>query len=456
MGQNLALNIARRGFRVAVFNRSFSRTEELLGMLDGEPLQGHAELAAMVQSLQRPRKVILMVKAGEATEATLAQLLPLLSPGDIVVDGGNAHPDDSERRSKQLTARGLRFVGMGVSGGEEGALHGPSLMPGGPRDAYDELAPILTRIAAEAEGEPCVTYIGPGGAGHFVKMVHNGIEYGDMQLIAETFDLLREGLDLEPRQQAEVFAGWNRGPLESFLIEITADILGQTDEETGQSMVDVIVDAAGQKGTGRWTAELALAHGVPLPTIHAAVDARGLSSRRAERQAASAALRGPERRAVECNTADVEAALYASKICSYAQGMDLLQQVGRASGWDLDLAAIARIWRGGCIIRARFLDRIAAAFTREPGLDNLLRDGELGGFLAEHQAQWRRVVAAACARGVPVLAMAASLSYFDSYRRSRLPQSLTQAQRDYFGAHTFERVDRPAGEFFHREWSRRG
>jgi len=372
----------------------------------------------------------------------------------MIIDGGNAHPDDSQRRSEELEAKGFRYVGMGVSGGEEGALNGPSLMPGGPRDAYDELEPILTRIAAQVDDGPCVTYIGPGGSGHFVKMVHNGIEYGDMQLIAEAYDFMETVLGKDAPSQAEVFDHWNRGVLESFLIEITAEILKQTDAETGKPMVDVILDRAGQKGTGRWTAELALAHGVPLPTIHAAVEARGLSSKKTERVAASESLSGPTVVPDEnpVRLGELHDALYASKICSYAQGMDLLQQVSGEKGWELNLSTIARIWKGGCIIRARFLDRIKMAFKKTPSLTNLLLDEELGGFLVANQGSWRRVVARACEHGVPVLSMAASLSYFDSFRRARLPQNLTQAQRDYFGAHTFERTDKPSGEHFHHDW----
>ena len=453
MGQNLALNIARKGFPISVYNRTYSKTEKFVAGLHDEPLRGFEELSDFVQSLERPRRILMMVKAGDPTQATIDALLQNLAKGDMIIDGGNAHPADSDRRAAELEAKGFRYVGMGVSGGEEGALNGPSLMPGGPRDAYDELEPILMKIAAQVDDGPCVTYIGPGGSGHFVKMVHNGIEYGDMQLIAEAYDFMGQAMGMGPEQQASAFADWNAGLLESFLIEITADILRHSDPETGNPMVDVIMDRAGQKGTGRWTAELALAHGVPLPTIHAAVEARGLSSRKEEREIASGKLSGPTH--AEDQTVGLGAvhdALYASKICSYAQGMDLLQQVSQEKNWNLDLSAIARIWKGGCIIRARFLDRIKDAFQKNPNLENLLLDDELGGFLVEHQGSWRKVVARACELGVPVLAMGASLSYFDSYRRARLPQNLTQAQRDYFGAHTFERVDRPAGEFFHHDW----
>ena len=453
MGQNLALNIARRGFPTSVYNRTYKKTQEFTSGLQGEPIRGFAELGDFAASLERPRRVLLMVKAGTPTEATIEQLLPHLEPGDMIIDGGNAHPHDSGRRSGELTSKGLRYVGMGVSGGEEGALNGPSLMPGGPRDAYEELEPILTQIAAQVDDGPCVTYIGPGGSGHFVKMVHNGIEYGDMQLIAEAHDFMSQALGMSPPEQAAVFEDWNRGVLESYLIEITAEILAQSDPETGKPMVDVIIDRAGQKGTGRWTAEIALAHGVPLPTIHAAVEARGLSAKRGERQIACEVLSGPAASGSGgVDLEDVRDALYAAKICSYAQGMDLLQQVSREESWGLDLGGIARIWKGGCIIRARFLDRIKSAFAKNPELENLLLDEELGGFLVAQQTRWRRVLSQSSELGIPVLAQAASLSYFDSYRRARLPQNLTQAQRDYFGAHTFERVDRAEGEFFHHDW----
>ena len=454
MGENLVLNAERNGFSSVVYNRTYAKTEEFLaGLGAGKNIQGATDLQDFVNKLEQPRRILMMVKAGGPTESTIEQLLPLLDQGDMLIDGGNAHPDDTDRRSAELTAKGFRFVGMGVSGGEEGALNGPSLMPGGPRDAYDELEPILTKIAAQVNDGPCVTYIGTGGAGHFVKMVHNGIEYGDMQLIAEAYDFMGSALELSALEQAPIFEQWNRGLLDSFLIEITAQILAQTDEESGQAMVDVIMDRAGQKGTGRWTAEQALAYGVPLPTIQAAVEARGLSAKKHERIAAAESLSGPQDPPPV--TVDLEAvhnALYASKICSYAQGMDLLQQASNDKGWNLDLSTVARIWKGGCIIRAKFLDRIQEAFRKKPDLRNLLLDNELGGFLVEHQTSWRQVVAQACLRGTPVLAMADSLSYYDSYRRPRLPQNLTQAQRDLFGAHTFERLDRPEGDWFHRQW----
>ncbi len=456
MGENLALNIAGKGFSISVFNRSSEKVRSFLAnRVSDERVFGAMSIAEFAASLKRPRRIILMVKAGAPVDSTIATLLPHLEPGDMVIDAGNSHPRDSERRSIELEARGLRFVGMGVSGGEEGALKGPSIMPGGTAEAYAELRPLLEKIAAQVDDGPCVTHIGSGASGHFVKMVHNGIEYGDMQLIAETFDFMEQILGMQPAAMAQVFADWNRGPLESFLIEISADILAQSDEDSGKPMVDVILDRAGQKGTGKWTCELALEYGVPIPTIQAAVEARGLSAKKAERQRAAELLQGPpagEGLDPAVYVPALHDALYASKICSYAQGLDLLAVANTEKGWGLDLGEIARIWQGGCIIRARFLKGITAAYASEPALPNLLLDPSFREFIQDSQARWRQVVAAAALGGVPVLAMADSLSYFDSYRRARLPQNLTQAQRDYFGAHSFERVDRAAGESFHRNW----
>jgi 6-phosphogluconate dehydrogenase len=455
MGENLALNIARKGFPISVFNRT---TDKVTGFLAervrGEVVHGAMSAAEFCASLQRPRRILMMVKAGAPVDATIDMLLPHLEVGDLIVDGGNSHPDDTERRVRALDQKGIRFCGMGVSGGEEGALHGPSLMPGGTPEAYAALAPILTRIAAQVEDGPCVTHVGPGGSGHFVKMVHNGIEYGDMQLIAECYDLMALGLGMAPAAMADVFARWNEGPLQSFLIEITSKVLRAVDPETKQPMVDVIVDRAGQKGTGRWTSQIALEYGVALPTIHAAVEARMLSGGKEQRVVASRVLAGPRPGAPAGKDllGGIHDALYASKICSYAQGMHLLRTASAQRAWGIDLAEIARIWKGGCIIRARFLDRIQHAYRKNPVLQNLLLDEELGGFLVAQQDAWRRVVAAGAAHGVPMLAIGASLAYFDSYRRARLPQNLTQAQRDFFGAHTFERTDRPAGQFFHADW----
>ncbi len=456
MGRNLALNIARKGFPIAVFNRTTSKVTSFLSedVRDDDPVQGALTLEEFTGMLERPRRIIIMVQAGDPVDATITQLLPLLDPGDIIIDAGNSHPDDTTRRAKDLPEQGMRFIGMGVSGGEEGALLGPSIMPGGPKDAYEEIAPVLEKIAAQVEDGPCVTYLGTDAAGHFVKMVHNGIEYGDMQLIAETYDLMSIGMGMKPDELCATFTEWNKGPLESYLIEITGEIFSKLDPETNGALVDVILDRAGQKGTGRWTAEIALGLGVPLPTIHAAVDARGMSSRKHERIQAAQILSGPPplQKADPSLVSDLHDALYAAKICSYAQGFDLLRTADRECGWNLDLGEIARIWKGGCIIRARFLDRIREAWEKNPELPSLLLDEEFGGFLVGAQAAWRRVVARAAATGVPILAMGASLSYFDSYRRERLPQNLTQAQRDFFGAHTYERVDRPEGEFFHTEW----
>jgi 6-phosphogluconate dehydrogenase len=454
MGQNLALNIARNGFPVTVFNRSFDKTEATLARCGpGYKMVGAKTPQEAAASLVRPRKLILLVKAGQPVDDTIATFLPVLQPGDMLVDTGNSHPDDTERRARELAAKGFRFVGMGVSGGEEGALNGPSLMPGGDRSSYDELAPILKKIAAQVDDGPCVTHVGTGSAGHFVKMVHNGIEYGDMQLIAECYDLMQHVLGMTPAQMADAFAAWNKTFLESFLIEITARILRATDPQTKQPMVDVIVDRAGQKGTGKWTSEMALRYGIPAPTMHAAVEARCLSAMKEQRVAAQKQLPGPAAAAPQPALLDaVRDALYCSKICSYAQGLDLLATADADKKWGLDLGEIARIWKGGCIIRAKFLRSIQQAYGKQKKLGNLLLDPELGGFLVKNQSAWRKVVALAAERGVPTLAMGASLSYFDSYRRAQLPQNLTQAQRDLFGAHTFERVDRPAGEMFHHEW----
>jgi 6-phosphogluconate dehydrogenase len=454
MGQNLALNIARNGFPVTVYNRSHDKTAATLARVGpGQKMVGAKTPQEAAASLVRPRKLILLVKAGAPVDETIATFLPALQPGDLLIDTGNSHPDDTERRARELTAKGFRFVGMGVSGGEEGALNGPSLMPGGERSSYDELAPILKKIAAQVDDGPCVTHIGTGSAGHFVKMVHNGIEYGDMQLIAECYDLMQHVLGMSHAQMADAFTAWNKTFLESFLIEITARILRATDPATKKPMVDVIVDRAGQKGTGKWTSEMALRYGIPAPTMHAAVEARCLSAMKEQRVGASKQLAGPAAGQPMSGLADaVRDALYCSKICSYAQGLDLLATADADKKWGLDLGEIARIWKGGCIIRAKFLRSIQQAYGKQKKLGNLLLDPELGGFLVKNQASWRKVVALAAERGVPTLAMGASLSYFDSYRRAQLPQNLTQAQRDLFGAHTFERVDKPAGEMFHHEW----
>jgi 6-phosphogluconate dehydrogenase len=453
MGANLALNIESRGFSVAVFNRTGARTEEFArSRATGRRIVATFDMGDFAASLSTPRRVILMVQAGDAVDSMLAQLLPHLVPGDIVVDGGNSFFQDTIRREKALGESGIRFVGMGISGGEEGALHGPSLMPGGDPDAYRHIEPILTEIAATTEDGPCVTYVGQGGAGHFVKMVHNGIEYADMQLIAEAYDLLRHGLGLTPPQLRRAFAKWNRRELSSYLTEITADILGHYDEE-GVFLLDVILDSAEQKGTGRWASATALDLGVPVPSITAAVDARYLSAIRDERLRASSLLGGlrvPAARRRRAAVRDVRAALYASKVCAYAQGMALLRAADAAYSFGLRLDEIARIWKAGCIIRARFLDDIRDAFLRDSALQSVLLDPFFRQAVVRRLSAWRRTVRRATRIGVAAPAMSASLAYFDGYRRARGPAALIQAQRDYFGAHTYRRTDREG--VFHTDW----
>jgi 6-phosphogluconate dehydrogenase len=460
MGENLALNIEEKGYPVAVYNRTTSRVDEFLARNPGKQLHGCRSLPEFVAGLEPPRRILLMVKAGEAVDAMIAQLRPLLARGDILVDGGNSWFLDTERRARELAEDGIAYIGLGVSGGEEGARHGPSLMPGGPREAYEALAPILTRIAAQVPDGPCVAYLGPGGAGHFVKMVHNGIEYGDMQLIAEVYDLLKNIGGLDASRLSELFAAWNGGELQSYLIEITAAIFARVDQETGEPLVERILDTAGQKGTGKWMSQNALDLGAPLPTINAAVEARILSSMKAERTAASRLLADPHRPAPNTqhptpNTPPTlpdlcRQALYAAKICSYAQGMAMLRMASEEYGYELRLDEIARIWKGGCIIRAALLDRIQRAYARDAGLPNLLVDPDLGPQVVACQAAWRQVIQVAVARGIPCMALGDSLAYFDMYRRDRLPANLIQAQRDYFGAHTYERVDREGT--FHTDW----
>ncbi|HSF74628.1 MAG TPA: decarboxylating NADP(+)-dependent phosphogluconate dehydrogenase [Microcoleus sp.] len=458
MGENLALNVESRGFSVAVYNRTAAKTDDFMALrAPGKNIVGTKTLTEFVDALETPRRILVMVQAGKAVDAVIDQLKPMLSPGDMIIDGGNSLYDDTERRTKDLESIGLGFVGMGISGGEEGALNGASLMPGGTRTAYGLLEPILTKIAAQVDDGPCVTFIGPGGAGHYVKMVHNGIEYGDMQLIAEAYDLLKNVGGLDGKQLQEVFAEWNTtDELNSFLIEITANIFKYIDPETKQPLVEVIMDAAGQKGTGRWTVMSALELGVSIPTIIAAVNARIMSSYKDERVKASQELTGPSGK-YEGDTKEfvnkVRDALYCSKICSYAQGMALLSAASKSYNYDLSLSEISRIWKGGCIIRAGFLDKIKTAFKDDPTLPNLLLAPEFKQSILDRQSAWRDVLATACQLGIAVPAFSASLDYFDSYRRARLPQNLTQAQRDYFGAHTYERTDKPRGEFFHSEWT---
>lgn len=457
MGSNLAQNIERNGFTVAVWNRDPKRVDEFMATVGaGRKFIGTRSPEDFVKALARPRKVMLLVKAGAATDWTIDQIKPYLEPGDIIIDGGNALYHDTIRREQALAAAGLHFVGCGVSGGEEGALWGPSLMPGGAREAYEQLRPILEAIAAKVDDGPCVTYVGPGGAGHFVKMVHNGIEYGDMQLIAEAYDLLKRVGKLTAMELAAVFGAWNEGVLKSFLIEITAQIFRAIDPETNQPLVELVLDKAGQKGTGKWTSETALDLGVPVPTIQAAIDARVLSAMKDERVAASQVIVGPPTSPESIDQGDfiilVHNALYASKICSYAQGMALLATASRVYDWHLDLGEISRIWKGGCIIRAQFLDKIKQAYRRRPDLPNLLLDPDFNQWMTDTQTSWRSVVSIGALAGIPLPAMSASLAYFDSYRTATLPQNLTQAQRDFFGSHTYERIDKPDAGFIHTEW----
>jgi 6-phosphogluconate dehydrogenase len=455
MGANLALNMADRGFEVAIYNRTRDRTDLVTDQLatPGQRLAPTFTLEELVERLERPRRLLLMVKAGAPVDTTLHALEPLLEPGDVVIDGGNELYPNTERRLQRAAIRGVHYLGMGVSGGEEGARHGPSLMPGGPREAYALVEPVLRKIAAQVEDGPCVTYIGPGGAGHFVKMVHNGIEYGDMQLIAEAYDILARLGGLDADALADTFEAWNQGELESFLIEITARVFRKQDELTGGRLVDQILDTAQMKGTGSWTVSEAAALGAPIPTIAAAVDARLMSARHALRQEGAARL-GGSAPAVGVDpaglVADVKAALYAAKACSYAQGLGILAQASAEKGWGLDLAEICRIWKGGCIIRARFLGELQEVFRADPGLPNLLFAPTFVEALGARQAAWRRVVGQAVAAGIPVPGLSASLAYYDALRRARLPANLIQAQRDLFGAHTFQRLDREGT--FHAEW----
>lgn len=465
MGANLARNIDRNGFPVAAYNRTWARTDEFLaGEAAGTGIGGFPDIRSFVASLERPRRVLMMVKAGAPVDAVIEELVPYLEPGDILIDGGNSYFPDTERRSNDLTARGFNFVGMGVSGGEEGALWGPSLMPGGSDVAYEALEPMLVKIAAQTDSGPCVTHCGPGGAGHYVKMVHNGIEYGDMQLIAETYDVMQRALGMSASEISEVFGRWNEGKLSSYLIEITAEVLAFIDVDTGKPLVDVIADEAEQKGTGRWTSQNALELATPIPVIDAAVMARSMSARRQERIAASKILHGPESGRPGGNgyVADpgldkaavidaLEDSLYFAKISSYAQGMALLEAASAAYNYNLNLAEIARIWKGGCIIRAKLLDPIREAFGSNPDLANLLLAPAFSGVVNESQAAARMVNQIARAHGIPVPALSAALDYVDTYRTERLPANLIQGQRDFFGAHTYKRLDTPGT--FHTIWT---
>ncbi|ANE47429.1 6-phosphogluconate dehydrogenase [Paenibacillus swuensis] len=454
MGKNLALNIESKGFTVSVFNRSPEKTKDLVEEAAGKNLTGTYSIEEFVESLESPRKILIMVQAGKATDSTIEQLLPFLDQGDILIDGGNAYFPDTQRRNKELEAKGIRFIGTGVSGGEEGALKGPSIMPGGQESAYALVEPILTAISAKVGDDPCCTYIGPDGAGHYVKMVHNGIEYGDMQLICEAYQLLKDVAGLSTDELHEIFKEWNQGELDSYLIEITADIFSKKDPETGKPMVDVILDAAGQKGTGKWTSQSSLDLGVPLSIITESVFSRFLSAMKQERVKASQLLRGPQVQPFDGDKKafieSVRKALYASKICSYAQGFVQMRAASEEYGWNLKYGEIAMIFRGGCIIRARFLQNIKDAYDRNPELNNLLLDEYFNNIIENYQDAWRNVVATAVTRGIPVPAFASALSYYDSYRSERLPANLLQAQRDYFGAHTFERLDKEGK--FHFNW----
>ena len=462
MGQNLVLNMDDHGFRVAVFNRTVSTVDEFVnGSARGTKVIGTRSLEELVSVLERPRRVMLLVKAGAPVDAFIERLVPLLEDGDIIIDGGNSNYQDTVRRVAAAEARGLLYIGAGVSGGEEGARHGPSIMPGGSPAAWPHVRPIFQAIAAKVEdGSPCCDWVGESGAGHFVKMVHNGIEYGDMQLISEAYHLMKEGLGLTQDEMHRVFADWNRGELDSYLIEITANILAFRDED-GEPVLEKILDAAGQKGTGKWTVISALDMGIPLTLIAEAVLARSLSALKDERVAAAKVLQGPQGpRTVPGDggafVEDLRRALYAAKIASYAQGYMLMRAAAAEYGWNLNYGGIALMWRGGCIIRSVFLGKIKEAFDRDPSLRNLLLDPYFRGQVEAAQAAWRRVVARAVEIGVPVPAMASGLAFFDGYRHERLPANLLQAQRDYFGAHTYERVDRPRGQFFHTNWTGHG
>ncbi|KAJ4832341.1 6-phosphogluconate dehydrogenase, decarboxylating 3, chloroplastic [Turnera subulata] len=465
MGQNLALNIAEKGFPISVYNRTSSKVDETLHRAQSEgpfPLTGHYTPRDFVLSISRPRSVIILVKAGSPVDQTIAALSDHMDPGDTIIDGGNEWYENTERRIAQASERGLLYLGMGVSGGEDGARNGPSLMPGGSREAYNNIQHILSKVAAQVDDGPCVTYIGEGGSGNFVKMVHNGIEYGDMQLISEAYDVLKHVGGLSNAELAEIFADWNRGELESFLVEITSDIFRVKDDLAGGDLVDKILDKTGMKGTGKWTVQQAAELSVAAPTIAASLDCRYLSGLKEERERAAEVLeeagmtveieglRGKvdKKRLID----DVRQALYASKICSYAQGMNLLRAKSVEKGWGLNFGELARIWKGGCIIRAVFLDRIKKAYQRNPNLASLVVDPEFAREMVQRQAAWRRVVGLAIQAGISTPGMCASLAYFDTYRRARLPANLVQAQRDLFGAHTYERVDRPGA--FHTEWTK--
>ena len=457
MGENLVLNMESKGFTVAVFNRTVQKVDDFIeGRAKGRNIIGTHSIEELCSSLERPRRIMMMVKAGKPVDDLIAQIIPHLEKGDILIDGGNSHFPDTIRRTRELEEKGLLFIGTGVSGGEEGALKGPSIMPGGSPKAWPHVKTIFRKIAAKVEdGTPCCDWVGNDGAGHFVKMVHNGIEYGDMQLISEAYHIMSVALGLKPAELQKIFAEWNRGELNSYLVEITADILGKRDEITGQPMVDVILDAAGQKGTGKWTTAAALDLGIPAPTIAEAVFARCISAIKEERVKASGPLKTPAVRFAGDRKefiAAVREALYAAKICSYAQGFAIIAAAAREYGWKLNFGEIALLWRGGCIIRARFLDKIKEAFDKNPRLGNLMLAPYFRKIMLKNQKSLRAVVIETARMGIPVQAFPSALAYFDSYRSARLSANMIQAQRDYFGAHTYERVDRKRGEFFHTEW----
>ena len=456
MGQNLVLNMESRGYTVAVYNRTGERTREFMEQrAAGRKIVAGYDIDEFLGALKKPRAIMIMVKAGRPVDQVIEQLEPHLEKGDILIDGGNSFFQDTIRRTRELESRGLRYIGTGVSGGEEGALHGPSIMPGGTKQAYEQVGRIFLDIAARVDGEPCCTYIGADGAGHYVKMVHNGIEYGDMQLIGEAYMLMKDVLGMSHEEMQRTFAEWNRGELDSYLIEITAEILSKTDPETGNPLVEMILDRAGQKGTGKWTSQSALDLGISTPTVAEAVFARCISAVKEERVEASSVLSGPKMTFQGDKQEFVESirqALYASKICSYAQGFSLMQSAADEYGWDLKLGEIAMIWRGGCIIRAKFLGKIKEAYDRNPHLRNLLMDPYFSEIVQKNQPRWRRVVSTAIQMGVPVPGFSSAITYYDAYRNERLWANMIQAQRDYFGAHTYQRVDREGT--FHTEWSK--
>jgi 6-phosphogluconate dehydrogenase len=461
MGENLVLNMESHGFSVAVYNRTTSKVDDFINdRAKGKNIKGCYSIEELIDSLQKPRKIMLMVKAGKPVDDFIELLIPHLDDGDIVIDGGNSHFPDSIRRTQYLQEKGFLFIGTGVSGGEEGALKGPSIMPGGSADAWPLVKPIFQAIAAKVEdGSPCCEWVGSDGAGHFVKMVHNGIEYGDMQMICEAYALMEKGLGMSADEMHSVFAEWNEGELDSYLIEITRDIMAKKDDETGQPMIQVILDTAGQKGTGKWTSQEALDLGIPAMTIAEAVFARAMSAIKTERVTASKDLRGPVTQFEGDRTGLVEMirqALYVSKICSYAQGFQLMRSAAEEHAWKLNFGEIALMWRSGCIIRAQFLGKIKEAFDQEPDLANLLLSPYFKQVIENNQDAWRQVIAMAVRAGIPVPAFSSALAYYDSYRSERLPANLLQAQRDYFGAHTYERLDKPRGEFFHTNWTGTG